>query len=253
MLEAYARAVSLFARPVDPDDDVGPRQVRASARALLHAVLSGSCATCVFAARVCVLVAIGVLGLDVGFGSTSASAFGNSVGCASRASPRPARGVGARPAVRNLNPPPRQVDALKMEPFVSSLLEGLGVGEGYAVVVANPHRSGQSGYGFRAGFSSEEVEMLQEEVGGFLLWLLLLLLLLRPHDVLVLGAELRAWVLARRSLTCCMRRWAALALASAPARGLIGGGARPPVNAGAPLLPLLTRPCHGRPFAPPRP
>ncbi|GBF97200.1 hypothetical protein Rsub_10061 [Raphidocelis subcapitata] len=84
VLEAYSRAVSLFGRPVDPDDGEG----------------------------------------------------------------------GAR-----------QVDALKMEPFVDSLLEGLGIGpSGYALVVANPQRPDHHGYGFRAGFSSEEVEMLQEEV-----------------------------------------------------------------------------------------
>lgn len=63
-------------------------------------------------------------------------------------------------------PHPRQVDALKMEAFIDSFVEGLGLDQGYTMIVVNPKWSAQlASYGFRAGFSNDELEMLQRQVG----------------------------------------------------------------------------------------
>ena len=58
----------------------------------------------------------------------------------------------------------KQVDMLKMEPFIDSLVEGLGLDQGYTAIVVNPKWSSSlSSYGFRAGFSADEVNMLREQ------------------------------------------------------------------------------------------
>ena len=60
-----------------------------------------------------------------------------------------------------------QIDALKLEPFIDSFVEGLGLSNGYTVIVVNPKWSDSAmTYGFRAGFSAEEIDDLQEEVKG---------------------------------------------------------------------------------------
>jgi hypothetical protein len=61
--------------------------------------------------------------------------------------------------------PPGQIDALKLEPFIDSFVEGLGLDQGYTMVVVNGHPAETTGYAFRAGFSADEVQILQEEVG----------------------------------------------------------------------------------------
>lgn len=56
---------------------------------------------------------------------------------------------------------------LKMEPFVDSFVEGLGLDRGYTMIVVNPKWSANlASYGFRAGYSVDEMALLQSQVGG---------------------------------------------------------------------------------------
>ena len=53
---------------------------------------------------------------------------------------------------------------LKMEPFIDSFVEGLGLDHGYTMIVVNPKWSANlASYGFRAGFSIDEMTMLQSQ------------------------------------------------------------------------------------------
>ena len=60
----------------------------------------------------------------------------------------------------------QQVDALKMEAFVQSFVDALGLANsGYTLLVINPHWSSTlPAYGYRVGFSAGEVEMLASQV-----------------------------------------------------------------------------------------
>lgn len=52
-----------------------------------------------------------------------------------------------------------------MEAFIDSFVEGLGLDSAYTLVVVNPKWSASlASYGFRAGFSTEELALLQEQV-----------------------------------------------------------------------------------------
>lgn len=54
---------------------------------------------------------------------------------------------------------------LKMEPFIDSFIEGLGLDTGYSLLVVNPKWSSSlSSYGFRAGYSIDEINLLQAQV-----------------------------------------------------------------------------------------
>ena len=61
-------------------------------------------------------------------------------------------------------PVTHHVDAHSMSSLVDSLVDGLGLGEGYAVVVLNPKKFkafGDGRYGYRAGFSPSEMAALR--------------------------------------------------------------------------------------------
>ncbi len=87
--------------------------------------------------------------------------------CEWEAPSRGSRSPHSPSAARHLPPRRPQVDVLKFEPFIDSFVEGLGLDQGYTLIVANPKWSTSlASYGFRAGFSQDELTMLQMQVGG---------------------------------------------------------------------------------------
>ncbi|KIY95904.1 hypothetical protein MNEG_12058 [Monoraphidium neglectum] len=71
----------------------------------------------------------------------------------------------SRPVDPDFETGTQQVDALKFEPFIDSFVEGLGLDRGYTMIVVNPKWSSSlASYGFRAGYSVDEMMMLQEQV-----------------------------------------------------------------------------------------
>ncbi|KAI8467147.1 MAG: hypothetical protein J3K34DRAFT_431559 [Monoraphidium minutum] len=71
----------------------------------------------------------------------------------------------SRPVDPDFESGTQQVDMLKMEPFIDSFVEGLGLDRGYTMIVVNPKWSSNlQSYGFRQGFSIDEMTLLQDQV-----------------------------------------------------------------------------------------